>query len=325
MQVLLWGGLWFLFFWIYSDIGNPFYDVGKALMIGVGSMVACSINLNHLIPRYLLPRKYLYYILGLVATITLLSLITDLIIYAWVIFVAGREKSFELVSTIFKWHTTAPFIMTIIASSLWQMAIHNRNMQHEQLSMELRLLKNQINPHFLFNSLNNIYTLILLKSDKAPENLMKLSRMLRYVIYECSEEKVLLSSEIAHIRDYLDLVLLKDSEGLNLHADLESDPGSVRVAPMIFITFIENAFKHGRIEDLENGWVDLKLKVTDGVIIFHLSNSIPRTPSTEEREGGIGLNNVKRRLEVIYPDKHLLEIDNTDREFRVRLEIQTES
>ena len=185
----------------------------------------------------------------------------------------------------------------------------------------MKFLKSQINPHFLFNALNNIYTLSVLKSDDAPEHLLKLSGMLRYMLYDCNAERVLLSKEIEYLKNYIDLYKLKDSRGLNIRVDLdESRPGLV-VAPLLFIPFIENAFKHSQIEDLDKGWIEIGLQTRDTGIDFKVSNSVPDRNFTKDASGGIGLSNVQRQLELLYPEKHELHISNRPTQFDVSLKI----
>ena len=194
-------------------------------------------------------------------------------------------------------------------------------LKSEKLKAEMDFLKSQINPHFLFNALNNIYTLSVIKSDNTPENLLKLSGMLRYMLYDCKEDRVPLKKELEYIDNFISLNKLKDSQGLNIELELDRSQPDLRVAPLIFIPFIENAFKHSKIEDLENGWIKLSLKIQDQTLFFNVKNSISKTTFTKDKVGGIGLRNVKRQLELVYPNKHDLIINKTDTAFEVSLKI----
>ncbi len=161
----------------------------------------------------------------------------------------------------------------------------------------LKFLKSQINPHFLFNTLNNIYTLSMLKSDQTPDMILKLSNMLRYILYECSDkDKVPIAKEVAYIRNYIDLQLLKDSEIKNIHFE-EGIKDNVAIAPMLLIPFIENSFKHSRIEDTEKGWINIKLSCNRKEIFFSCENSLPAVEYKKDKTGGIGIENARRRLE----------------------------
>ncbi|MEZ4921346.1 MAG: histidine kinase, partial [Saprospiraceae bacterium] len=187
---------------------------------------------------------------------------------------------------------------------------------------ELMFLKSQTNPHFLFNALNNIYTLTVLKSDQAPDNLLKLSGMLRYMLYECKSERVPLEKELEYIKNFTDLYLLKDSRGLNVKTQLDTSRPELPISPMLLIPFVENAFKHSKIEDIEHGWITIDLTTKDDTLQFVVANSKPETAGSKDQQGGIGLQNVQRQLELLYPENHALEIlDESDR-YQVTLKIK---
>lgn len=194
-------------------------------------------------------------------------------------------------------------------------------LKNEKLKAEMKFLKSQINPHFLFNALNNIYALSYVKSERTPEMILKLSDMLRYLLYESSEDKVPLKKEITYIQNYIDLQQLKDDNKANIEAQFEVDNENHMIHPMLFIPFVENSFKHSKIEDLEKGWINMQLTAGDDSIRFHISNSIPGTEYTKDKAGGIGLQNVKRRLNLLYPDKHELNIQKSDYSFSVTLNL----
>ncbi len=193
-------------------------------------------------------------------------------------------------------------------------------LQAEKSDTELKLLKSQINPHFLFNALNNIYSLTVTKSDHAPDLLLKLSSMLRYVLYEGNDNRVPLASEIKYIEDYITLQKLKDDEISNIEFTNEGDIDYF-IPPMLLIPFVENAFKHSKVEDLVNGWIKINLQVKDTKqLIFSVENSLPSELETD-KTGGIGIDNVRRRLELLYGDNCTLEITDTNDSFHVHLNI----
>lgn len=194
----------------------------------------------------------------------------------------------------------------------------------ERLVTELKLLKSQINPHFLFNSLNNIYTLTLLRDEKAPESLLRLSNMLRYMLYEAETETVPLIKEIEYLRNYVSLMQLKDSNGLNVKLALDGSRPNLPVAPLLFITFVENAFKHGRIEDVESGYIDIDLSTSkSGTLNFTVTNNLPTSFATKDKVGGIGLDNLRKRLDLLYPGHHEFKIDTDGEKFTAHLQIRT--
>ncbi|MCG8327196.1 MAG: histidine kinase [Chitinophagales bacterium] len=194
--------------------------------------------------------------------------------------------------------------------------------QNEKLETELKFLKSQINPHFLFNVLNNVYTLSLIQSEQTSDVVMKLSEMLRYMLYESNQDRVSLGQEITYINNYISLQLLKDDIPLGVDINIEVENNNVKIAPMILIPFVENAFKHSKIEDTKNGWIKIYLQENGKEIHFCVSNSIAKHHFIKDATGGIGLKNVCRRMELEYPDKHYLNIVQDDSQFNVQLSIQ---
>ena len=198
------------------------------------------------------------------------------------------------------------------------------SIEKDKLDTEMKFLKSQINPHFLFNVLNNIYTLTVIKSDKAPINLMRLSEMLRYMLYDSNDGKVPLQKEIEYLENYISLAFLKDSRGLNITIDLDKSLPDLKVAPLLLIPFVENAFKHSKIEDLKNGFIDISLKTSHKYLEFSIENSIPNVVFKKDKLGGIGLPNTKQRLDLLYPNKHLLSISDKGNKYSVFLKIDLE-
>ena len=190
------------------------------------------------------------------------------------------------------------------------------------LQNELKLLKSQINPHFLFNSLNNIYTLAGIDSNKTQKSIINLSDMLRYVLYECDQETVLLKKEIEYIENYLKLFALKSSKTYPISIELNVSHSAIPVAPMLFIPYVENALKHSNIDDIENAFINIKINADPDNISFEIENSKPKKAISKDRIGGIGLENVKKRLAILYPEKHDLKISETDTSFKVILHLK---
>ena len=190
-------------------------------------------------------------------------------------------------------------------------------LRSENLHTELKFLKSQVNPHFLFNALNNIYAMSVMQSKEAPQMILKLSDILRYNLYDGTQEKVPLEKEINYIENFISLQKLKDDEIQNIQVDFADVDGGLMIAPLILIPFVENSFKHSKIEDISKGWITMELKTTGNRIVFDLRNSIPALDHKKDKEGGIGLENVKRRLELIYPGRHSLDIEKKDDVFSV--------
>lgn len=188
-------------------------------------------------------------------------------------------------------------------------------------SAELQLLKAQVHPHFLFNTLNNIYSFTLNASPKAPEMITKLSGLLRYLIYECNQEKVPLEKEVKMIQDYLALERIRYGEQLDLTDDIRGDIKNSMIAPLLLLPFVENSFKHGTSKMLSRPWVNLSVILEDQKLYFLLTNSKPEEYSGRIRKSGIGLSNVQKRLQLLYPNRHKLNMTMESEHFTVLLEI----
>lgn len=195
-------------------------------------------------------------------------------------------------------------------------------LKNQLLQAETTLLKFQINPHFLFNTLNNIYSLSVLKSEKAPDAVQRLSEMLRYVIYNSNNKGVSLGKETEYIQSYIDLQLLKDEQIDQVTVALSEVDHNLQIAPMLLIPFVENSFKHSHFEDVQNGWIDLSMKTVDQKLLFRISNSVPKLEMSKDGIGGIGLSNVRRRLELLYPDRYTLEIHSDTERYTVNLQLE---
>ncbi len=183
---------------------------------------------------------------------------------------------------------------------------------------ELEALKNQLNPHFIFNTLNNIYALAILGSKQTAEAIAKLSGIFDYVLYRCNDTQVSLDDEIAMIEDYIALEKLRFGDRLSVSFKRQSSTNS-RVAPLLFLTLMENAFKHGTTQELKQATISLNLLVTEGEIKFKVSNTKPDTASLKTSETGIGLKNLRRQLDLVYPNMHQLQISETKSQFTVTL------
>ena len=184
-----------------------------------------------------------------------------------------------------------------------------RMLENEKLTAELSFLKSQINPHFLFNSLNNIYSLTYHKSDKAPEAILKLSRIMRYMLQESDDDKVQLKDEIAYMENYISLQQLRFKETLAIDYKINIESLELRIMPLLLISFLENAFKHGVVTNKEYP-IRILIEVVNNRLHFKVSNF--KNKSNKDQTSGIGLENLKRRLELGYPDRYTLMVDDKE-------------
>jgi LytS/YehU family sensor histidine kinase len=195
-------------------------------------------------------------------------------------------------------------------------------MEKRNLETELNLLKAQLHPHFLFNTMNNLYALSVEKSSKTSEGIAKISELLRSVLYECNEAEILLEKEIKLIENYIDLEKMRYGDRLRLQFNISGPVKEMKIAPMLLFTFVENCFKHGSHNDPENPFIKIDLVVSDKKMVFDAENSKPfhvKNNNTNSSSGGIGLANVKKRLGIIYGDNHNLEVKSEKHTFKVRL------
>ena len=198
-----------------------------------------------------------------------------------------------------------------------------KELEREKLNSELALLKNQVSPHFLFNTLNNIYSLIGINRDDARDAVLSLSKMMRYMLYESEQGNTRLSNEIAFMKGYIDLMKLRLSDRVKLTVSFPEDYEDQDVPPLLFIPFIENAFKHG-VSAVGNSFIDIALGVEEGMITFIAANSIGgRVSDGPQVASGIGLDNVRKRLALLYPGRHDLRIDRQESVFTVKLTIRS--
>ena len=194
-----------------------------------------------------------------------------------------------------------------------------KELEKERLNSELAFLKNQISPHFFFNTLNNIYSLVQINTDDAQKSILKLSKLMRYLLYETEHGNIQLSQEIEFMKNYLDLMKLRLTQKVDLKVAFPEQYTDNAIPPLLFIPFIENALKHG-ISYRDPSFIHISMEVSDRNILFTCINSIA-TQTEEKTDSGIGLENIKKRLALLFPDKHNLKLDQTESTFRVELQI----
>lgn len=187
----------------------------------------------------------------------------------------------------------------------------------------LTFLKAQIHPHFLFNTLNNLYVLTLQKSEKAPTTVLKLSEMLDYILYQCNDTRVTIEKETALIQNYIELEKLRYGDRLKLELEENIDNKNVLIAPLVLISIVENAFKHGASGAIDTPTIKISIEVKNHQLSFHVYNTKARIAQKDETnyKHGIGLKNTKKQLELLYPDRHSIEIKEEDVSYSVKLDV----
>lgn len=202
----------------------------------------------------------------------------------------------------------------------WLRVEHTKEkIEHEKLNTELSFLKTQVNPHFFFNTLNNIYSLAVVQSDKTAPAVLKLSSIMRYILTETQTDKVPLENEIDFIKNYIDLQLVRLTDKVKVNFEVTGDTMNKSIAPLLFIPFVENAFKYG-VSTKDNSEIDIHLIATGNTVELDVTNTIVHKANSMDTTG-IGINNVKRRLILSYPDKHTLYVSDNNNTFKVHLVI----
>lgn len=209
-----------------------------------------------------------------------------------------------------------------VMEKLKQNEKRQKEMEQERLHSELAFLKNQISPHFFFNTLNNIYSLIGIDGPTAQESVLKLSRMMRYLLYESENGETLMSHEIQFMHNYIDLMKLRLSPKVDLQIDFPSGYPDFPIPPLLFIPFIENAFKHG-ISHRDASWIKIRMTIDKEQICFRAENTVGKSHNSGDMQhSGIGLDNVRKRLGLLFPGKHELITEQEDSIFKVDLLIR---
>lgn len=197
-----------------------------------------------------------------------------------------------------------------------------KELKNEHAKAELSLLKSKVDPHFFFNTLNNLYGLTIEKSEKAPDVILKLSDIMRYVIYDGDEDRVQLKKEIEYLEKYIEIHKIRFQKQVDITFDKHIDNEAEQIAPLMLVTLVENAFKHGVEQLADNAFLKIKLGVNNGRLIFAVENNFKK--KDKKTRSGIGLKNLKKRLELIYPEKYKLVLEKKEFIFRATLNIDLE-
>lgn len=229
----------------------------------------------------------------------------------------------DFVNAIERSNTVVWICITLKLFILW----HER--KEAILQAELNFLKGQLHPHFLFNSLNNLYALSLDNAPQTPGIILGLSNILRYVLYECTSEQVLLTRDIEVLNDYIELEKLRYEDRLELNVNINNTAGNTEIAPLLMLPLVENAFKHGAAETTGTPWINIELCASGSNLIFKISNSKPErcfeNNNDQKHHGEIGLLNLRKRLELLYPGKHSFSYFDESECFIAELNVQLSS
>lgn len=293
--------------------------IAYALMIG-----AFYLNYFVLIPRlYYKNKTFIFFVLTQVACFVVIAFLLSLIHFQseqwqhshWPRFHQPRIPVFaELKHHLFLYMVVVFVSLTLNISQRWQIT------EKEKVNAELSYLKAQINPHFLFNTLNSIYSLSIQKSDNAPDAIVKLSEMMRYILTDAAQPFVSLKKELHQIDNYIDLQKIRLGKTVEINYTISGSADKQQIAPLILIHFIENAFKHGVNPD-ESSEINIAVAIRDNVLNFKISNKKVNSDHNNELNPGTGIENARTRLQILYPEKHQLLIMDTTEKFTVEINL----
>ncbi|MCZ2102465.1 MAG: histidine kinase [Chitinophagales bacterium] len=325
-HVVFWILLFLIIFFANIKLGYFYESIVVSFIAVFFYAVIAYADFFFLFPKYIKDRNIVIHLIGLSFIALIVTPIRTLILF---LFAQGNpDAQIGYVSNqlyVFFTHFIAGLYTTIylIIMDWLQQQREKKELENQTLQSELRFLKSQINPHFLFNTLNSLYALTLKKSDLAPEIVLKLSEMMRYMLYDCNEKAVDLSKEITYMQNYLELEKLRHGDKVNIHLDIQGDADKNKIAPLLLIPFLENAFKHGIKDATSPGFVNMDIQILDRQLMMKIENSrLPSIPkSIDKRTGGIGLINVKRRMDILYPNHHSLNIQETPNTYLVELHL----
>lgn len=310
-----------LIFVIWGVLDSNVNFLFNAITSVVLSSAVLYVNLLYIMPRFLLRNRWIAYSIVVILLVVAILLITW-VLHPWV-------SAVQICSDYFcRWLLLVVVVM--LASTIYGYSSLDRisrkreiDLTHQNIEFEMKFLKSQINPHFLFNALNNIYALSVIKSGRTPDMILKLSDMLRFTLYDSESKKVKIGREIEYIVNYIEFQKLKMDSEPNIQVNTSNCNAEMLIEPMLLIPFIENSFKHGNIDNAKKGWLQVEVKTLGPILIFKVKNSLPAIAINKDVVGGIGVENVRKRLDILYPNRYELKIETTESAFSVYMKIDT--
>ena len=285
-------------------------------------------NYQYLTPEFIFKKRYFAYLIAILACFYIIHTIPDYFFHVENIRpkndlpLRGRKRMEPRRFPVYLiWSTKVLlFACTTFISLLLRQSKRYIEVKEEQQLAEIAYLRAQINPHFLFNTLNSIYALTLQKSDNAPDAVMKLSKMMRYVVSDSSKEMVTLKEDLEYIKNYVQLQRLRITNKDSIQLSIVGDHQQFNISPLLLITFIENAFKYGVVNEDEYP-IKINLLIEEGVLTLDVINTISDHQIREDEKSEVGIKNTTKRLDYLYPNKYSLDINQKDDQFLVKLKL----
>jgi sensor histidine kinase YesM len=301
----------------------------RAFIPNIGFALAVYFNLYLLIPKFLKNKSYIFYTFWLILLLAISAILIQLI-FVYSLKAKDFEDQFRgmfsshFFTALFYVGITSLFKFVKDWIQLQEIKLKIAQIEREKLEAELNTLKSQLNPHFLFNSLNNIYSLALTNSPQTPEIILKLSDLMRHVLYESRENFIPVKNEVNFLTNFIELQKIRLNNEIEIQYSVEGDIPEKKVIPLIFEPFIDNAFKHGLRNPAQAPYIHVFIYFQPEIMRFELENNFASTPHSQtSKSSGIGLKNIERRLEFLYsPNQYKYEIIRTDHTFTILLEVQ---
>ncbi|WP_247044213.1 sensor histidine kinase [Allomuricauda sp. F6463D] len=280
----------------------------------------------YLMPRFLYKKKYWQFFAGATLVVIAVIIVEEMVLEP--ILYPGTRRGNEFPGIYVSLLGVLP-VMCILSGFKFGWDALKKQAQIDELQTtiqesELQFLRSQINPHFLFNNLNNLYSYALQESPKTPEIILEMSGVLRYMLYESKEQFVPLKKELEQLNNFILLYKLQIEDRGEVHFDVDKIEDEYKIAPLILIVFIENAFKHSQSGQSTDIKIDISVKLKNDTLEFLCKNNYEPGFSLDSVAKGIGLKNVKKRLEILYPKKYILQIDEADKSYTVYLKLELE-
>lgn len=313
----------------------PVEEAFPQALMGEAFSLPVKIPLTYFVFYYIIPlyfdRKQVWKMVGMTLAGFLVSAFAYRLILGYVIFpIAGIKQKLELLYWPGIFVTLFDLFITVAAAIIIKLIRLNyasrefeAQLIREKLQSELNFLRAQTNPHFLFNTLNNLYVLAWKKSDRTADAIMMLSKIMRFVLYDCRAPRILVADEAKVIEDYIELEKLRYTNRLTIKYNKEIDDPSTAIAPLMLLPFVENSFKHGANSTAGDAEIHIDLQLRDKTLIFSVENTVEEKEADDKtaNSDGIGLKNVKRQLDLIYSGKYTLDIEPGSQLFKVNLTI----
>ncbi|PHS54741.1 MAG: sensor histidine kinase [Lutibacter sp.] len=330
---------WSIYF-IFNTLrwGSYFDDYDYSLktnLIGFPiHMTLCYLNVYVFMPKFVFKKKYILFIISLISALFLMLLVKYNLTYYLVsenVWPEGKLINKLTLNYSIDMMVGELYVITFVTAikiTMDWVKEHKRltDLEKVQMETELLFLRTQISPHFFFNTLNNIYSLALIKSSKTPKIIIKLSELMRYLLHETKNKRQSLEKEIMCVQNYLDLERMRFDDQLEINMNISGDISNKEIPPILILSFVENAFKHGANKNIGKISIDIIFKIEDNFLYFHISNPTPVITNFKQSfntQGGIGLQNVRKRLELGYKkDDYDLKIEEKDGLFIVNLKIK---